>query len=53
MVPSGDKGKHAYIPQGVLGTQNRQSTFSDGAGSADADAPGSSDYGTVWKNPND
>lgn len=51
MVPSDAhmQGDHAYIPQGVL-PANRQNTSSDGAGSAEANDPSTSDYGTVDKN---
>jgi hypothetical protein len=52
MPPSdAHKQRGQYIPQDV-GAKMPQSTFSDGAGSANANPPGSDDYGKVW-NPND
>jgi hypothetical protein len=52
MVPSdANFQKGTYIPQGS--GQNRQNTSSDGAGSANANPPGSDDYAKVWTNPND
>jgi hypothetical protein len=52
MPPSdAHKQRGQYIPQGS-GAKMPQSTFSDGAGSANADPAGSDDYGKVT-NPND